>query len=116
MPWEEPAQPDVRDDMPPVEAYDDYVPYDEVAGSYDQVPYSEPAPEPVPQPQPAPEPQPAPQQQVVSQPASEPQPEPEQTPDSIPNDVPDDLPPELVTILENAFEVFGASTRVDKKS
>ena len=116
MPWEEPAQPDVRNDMPPVEAYDDYVPYDEVAGSYDQVPYSEPAPDPAPQPQPAPEPQPAPQQQVVSQPALEPQPEPEQTPDSIPNDVPDDLPPELVTILENAFEVFGASTRVDKKS
>ena len=117
MPWEEPAQPDIRDDMPPVEAYDDYVRYDDVdAGSYDQVPYNEPVPEPAPQPRPAPEPQPAPQQQVVSQPASEPQPEPEQTPDSISNDVPDDLPPELVTILENAFEVFGASTRVDKKS
>ena len=105
MPWEEPAQPDARDDMPPVEAYDDYVPYDEVdAGSYDQVPYSEPAPQPQVASQPAP------------QPVPEPQPEPEQTPDSAPSDVPEDLPPELVTILENAFEVFGASTRVDKKS
>ena len=117
MPWEEPGQPDIRDDTPPIEAYDDFAPYDDIdSGTYNQAPYSEPAPEPVSQPQPAPQSQPVQQPQPASQTAPQPQVEPEPTPETIPNDVPDDLPPELVTILENAFEVFGTSTRVNKKS
>lgn len=74
----------------PYEAYDAYA----MSSSTDEE-YGEPAPQSAPAPAPAPQPEPTPE----STPAPE---------------VLTDLSPELLTILENAFEVFGTNVSVKK--
>ena len=124
MPWDEPAMADEPADEPYYEA----VPYEELgvyedtsmSGGYDDVPAQAPASRPQPQRQPAPASEPKPQAPApaAAQPAPSSVPafgekpaEPDESPQP---DIPDDLPPELVTILENAFDVFGSGVRVSK--